>query len=118
MKIVRTIATCFGALALTVTGMTAAHADGKFTESGSLSCGAGQVVELNVHYSGQGKARYNISRTNVNVLPLQLGRPNGDEQPGTNFKSNFRFKTQTQSSQWNIWMETGTSDTTANCVSK
>lgn len=118
MKIARITATFFGALALTVTGVTAAHADGKFTESGSLSCKSGQVVELDVSYSGYGKARYNISRTNVDVAGLPLARPNGDEQPGHNARSTLRFKTQRQSSQWNIWMETGNSHTTANCVSR
>lgn len=117
MRIVRMLAAGAGASVLALAGMTAAQADDRsagFRDSGSLTCGDGEVVKLHINYNGfgDGKAHYNITRTHQEVVELPMLRGGGE-------MSYLALNTWQQSSAWNIWMPAGgVADATAECVAR
>lgn len=117
MRYLRMVVTSAAACALALTGVTAAQADDRdpgYRDSGSLTCGEGEVVRLQINYNGalEGKVNYNITRTNQDVVELPVARGGGK-------MADLTFSTQSQSSSWNIWMDTGgVAEGTADCVSR
>lgn len=112
MKIFRTMAIGIGSLALAASGATVAQAyDAEYTDNGNLTCGEGEVVQLDIRYGGVlGEVHYNISRTNVDAVELPPMRGGGAH-------SQLTLTTWQQSSAWNILIDgVGTADAT--CVSR
>src|SRR5690625_5758251 len=97
MKIIRTVAAGIGGLAIAASGATVAQAyDPEFTDSGSLSCDAGEVVQLDIEDGGpEGEVHYNISRTNEDVVELPPMR-------GGSANSQLTLTTWRQTSHWHI----------------
>lgn len=112
MKIMRTIAAGIGGLVIAASGATVAQAyDAEYTDSGRLSCGEGQVVQLDIKYGGVlGEVHYNISRTNEDVVELPPMRGGGAN-------SQLTLTTWQQSSDWNILID-GYGYADATCVSR
>lgn len=110
MKIMRTIAASVGGLAIAASGATVAQAyEAEYTDSGSLSCGEGEVVQLDIEYGGPlGEVHYNISRTNEDVVELPPMR-------GGSANSQLTLTTWQQSSHWNILID-GYGHADATCI--